>query len=296
MSQPRIQLACSTLNYNAFSFQRAIEGIKGAGYEYISIGINHEKKHKIPNHRMSDREIGELNKQIKDQGLKVNSALSFEFHIGDADSVTFFQRELDQLAALGCHRVIIGGPWYYTKWPTEIKAPERYEAECEAFYSAMEKILPRAEALKTIVCVKPHTGLCGHSGRVREVLKRLPSASLKVCWDAGNVSFYEGVCPDLGLPAIVPEIRAICLKDHKGLRAHPVFPPLGEGNVDHDEYFAILARGGFEGPMMIERLGIREGEHPLTPEQLDERGARVLQFLTPMLEKHFSHAVAPAAH
>jgi sugar phosphate isomerase/epimerase len=280
-----IELACNTLNYAATSFTRALEGIARAGFKYVGVGATHEKK-RYPNYQISETELREMKSRIDACGLKVNSCLCFEVHIGPDESVDQFRRELDNLAALGCKRAIIGGPWYYAKWPTEIYAPDVWQRACDQFYSCMDKILPHAEKLGIVICVKPHTGLVAHSGRVREVRERLRSPSLSICWDAGNVSFYEGVCPDPGLDKVAPFVRAVCLKDHKGPRAHPVFPPLGEGNVDHDEFFGVLAKGGFNDVLMIERLGVREGE-TLTPEQIDERGVQSIEFLTPLLKKHF---------
>jgi sugar phosphate isomerase/epimerase len=281
-----IELSCNTLNYAAFPFARALDGIARAGFRFVGVGATHEKV-RYPNPRMSDVEVGALAAQFGERGLKVNSCLCFETHIGPPETVDIFKRELDILAALGCKRAIMGGPWYYTKWPTEIKAPDVWQRECDEFYGSMDRILPHAESLGIVICVKPHTGLVAHSGRVREVLARLKSPALRICWDAGNVSFYEGICPDLGLDKIAPSVRCLCLKDHKGLRANPVFPPLGEGNVDHDELFAVLAKGGFNDPMMIERLGLREGESNVTAEQFDARGAQAIAFLTPLLKKHF---------
>jgi len=288
MWKGRIELACSTLNYAAFPFQRALAGIRRAGYDYISFGTAHDGVH-IPNPEMTDAEIADLGKQIEDHGLQARSGLiGHTVRVEAEGGVDAFLRELDQFKALGCRRLVTAGPWYYAKWPNELKPPDQWQADCDAWYAAVEKVLPRAEELGIIICPKPHTGLCGHSGRVLEVLKRLPSPALQVCWDAGNVSFYEGICPDLGLDKIARHIKCVCLKDHKGPRANPLFPPLGEGNVDHDEYFGILAAAGFDGVMMIERLGLRQGEGKRTPEQIDERAALMLEFLEPLLEKHFS--------
>jgi sugar phosphate isomerase/epimerase len=281
-----IELSCNTLNYSAFSFTRALEGIARAGFSHLGVGATHDKK-RFPSWQSSADDVREIGKQIAANGLRVNSCLCFEVHIGPDESVAQFKRELDNLAALNCKRAIIGGPWYYPKWPTEIMAPDAWQRACDQFYFCMDKILPHAEQLGIVICVKPHTGLVAHSGLVKPVLQRLQSSSLKICWDAGNVSFYEGICPDPGLDKVVHAVRCVCLKDHKGPRAHPVFPPLGEGNVDHDEFFAVLAKGGFNDVMMIERLGVREGEENLTAEQMDERGVRALTVLKPLLKKHF---------
>ena len=283
-----IELACSTLNYAAFPFLRALDGIARAGFKFVGIGATHENK-RYGSGAMSDAEVREMAVQLGDRGLKANSCLSFEVHLGPAEeSVAKFKRELEVLAVLGCTRAIIGGPWYYKKWPTEIHAPEEWQKICAQFYACMDQVLPHAEALGIVICVKPHTGLVAHSGLVTPVLKRLHSPSLKICWDAGNVSFYEGIRPDPGLPAVAPSVRCVCLKDHLGERANPVFPPLGEGNVNHDELFGVLAKGGFDDVLMIERLGVRDGEKDLPSEEFDVRGAQAIAFLTPLIRKHFS--------
>ena len=282
-----IVLACNTLNYAAFSFTRALDGIARAGFKFVGLGATHENK-RYCSGTMTDAEVRATASQIAERGLSVNSCLCFEVHLGPDDSIAKFKRELDVLAALNCRRAIIGGPWYYKKWPTEIHAPEEWQKICAQFYHAMDQILPHAEKLGIVICVKPHTGLVAHSGLVRPVLQRLKSPSLQICWDAGNVSFYEGICPDPGLDKIAPSVRCVCLKDHLGERANPVFPPLGEGNVDHDELFAVLAKGGFNDVLMIERLGLREGEKEVTAEQYDERGAQAVAMLSPLIKKHFT--------
>src|SRR5579864_2877187 len=119
-----VELACNTMNYTT-SFQRALEGISRAGFKFIGIGAKHEDK-RYPN-RHSDDDIRQMNTLVRDHGLKVNSCLCFDIHIGPDESVDQFKKELDALAAVGCRRAIIGGPWYYKKWPTEIYAPDEWE-------------------------------------------------------------------------------------------------------------------------------------------------------------------------
>ena len=70
---------------------------------------------------------------------------------------------------------------------------------------------------------------------------------------------------------------------------------LAVGEQNGVYYFGVLAAGGFEGVMMIERLGVREGEGDLTPEQIDERAVQAIQFLTPLLERHFGNPAGPSA-
>lgn len=295
MWDPRVELACSLLNYSAHPFQRGLEGIAQAGYQFISLGGEHPvaagstEKHRPFHARLTAAELQALKQQIAAAGLQTKSGIiGLEIHLEEPGGADLYRREIDHFAELGCKQIVGLGPWYYKKWPTEIFAPEVWREACERYYKLLDEFRPAVEKAGLTICIKPHTGLCAHSGLVLPTMKRLNAECYRVCWDAGNVSFYEGICPDPGLEKIRPYIHSVCLKDHKGPRAHPVFPPLGEGNVDHDEYFGILAAGNFKGVMMIERLGVREGE-TLTADQIDQRGKDILAFLKPLLEKHFAN-------
>jgi sugar phosphate isomerase/epimerase len=122
-----------------------------------------------------------------------------------------------------------------------------------------------------------------------QVVKRIVSPRLKITWDAGNVSFYEGVHPDPDLPDLAPQVKAVCIKDHLGLRGDANFPVPGQGQVDHELMFRTLFSAGFNGPMAVERVDGRDGGK-LSPEVVDERLAAANRYLVPLLDRLTSGA------
>jgi hypothetical protein len=44
----KFQLACMTLPYGAFPLERALTGIKQAGYDFVAWGTSHQKKPVMP--------------------------------------------------------------------------------------------------------------------------------------------------------------------------------------------------------------------------------------------------------
>jgi len=116
-------------------------------------------------------------------------------------------------------------------------------------------------------------------------VKRIVSDRLKICWDAGNVSFYEGIYPDPDLPDLAPHVKAICLKDHLGLRGDPNFPPPGQGQIVHEQMFRTLFSAGFNGPMAVERVDGRDTKAKLVPEVAAERLAAACKHLTAILDR-----------
>jgi hypothetical protein len=145
-----------------------------------------------------------------------------------------------------------------------------WEKELAAYYPALEKLVRHAESAGVTIVMKPHTGISANAKTCMALLKRIPSERLKICWDAGNVSFYEGIHPDPDLPELAPQVKAVCVKDHLGLRGEVNFPTPGQGQIDHEQLFRTLFGAGFNGPMGIERLNGRT-KGKLAPEAVDER-------------------------
>ena len=104
----------------------------------------------------------------------------------------------------------------------------------------------------------------------------------------------EGIHPDPDLPDLAPHVRAVCVKDHRGLRAEGNFPVPGTGQVDHDLLFRTLFAAGFRGPISVERVDGTEDAAAMTAEVIDERIARARAHLLPILERH-ARTAAPAA-
>ncbi len=141
-----------------------------------------------------------------------------------------------------------------------------------------------AETIGVTIALKPHTGITATAKACMEVVRRIVSERLKICWDAGNVSFYEGIYPDPDLPALAAQVKAVCIKDHLGPRGEANFPVPGQGQVDHDMMFRTLFAAGFNGPMAVERVDGRDGGK-LAPEVADERLAAANRYLVSVLER-----------
>jgi sugar phosphate isomerase/epimerase len=135
------------------------------------------------------------------------------------------------------------------------------------------------------ITLKPHTGITCNAKACLEVVKRFPSERLKISWDAGNVSFYEGIYPDPDLPDLAPHVKSVCVKDHKGLRGEANFPVPGHGQIDHEEMFRILFGAGFNGPIALERIDGTDRAAAMPLEVIDERIKAAHDYLAPLLEK-----------
>jgi sugar phosphate isomerase/epimerase len=279
----RYQLGCQTLPYRSFPLSRALEGIRKAGYRYVMPTGTHERKPVIVP-TLTSAERAELKRQFKDAGLEPFMAFAgLGMDIRKPDGMKTYLGELDLAAELGMKTVVGAGPWYYTKFPNVPKRARDWEKECDEFYAALEQGVRHAESIGVTITLKPHTGITATAAACLKVVKRIVSDRFKICWDAGNVSFYEGINPDPDLPDLAPYVKAVCIKDHQGGRAEADFPVPGSGQIDHALMFRTLFAGGFSGPLALERVDGKGG--PATAEILDQRIAQAYNFLAPLLEK-----------
>ncbi len=127
----------------------------------------------------------------------------------------------------------------------------------------------RAERRGVTIVLKPHGGIAGTGEDLALLVERIGSPAVRVCYDPGNVVYYEGVRPEPDLPGVVDLVRAICIKDHRGGLAAVDFPTPGDGDIDHRAIFRTLWEAGFAGPCLIERI---DGLN--SPEEVDRELAR----------------------
>jgi sugar phosphate isomerase/epimerase len=281
----RYQLGCMTMLYRAHSFPRALAGIRQAGFQYVVPGRSHAGK-EVFAAKLSSTARTEVQNQMKEHGLKpIMSLGGFNADLNKPGGLNDYLAEIDLCAEFGIPVMVGGGPWYFQKFPNLPKRDRDWQREVADFYTALEKAVRHAESAKVIVALKPHTGITARAKDCLEVVKRLPSPWLRICWDAGNVSFYEGIYPDPDLPDLAPYVKGVCIKDHAGVRGEANFPVPGTGQIDHESMFRTLFAAGFDGPMAVERLEGKENLMRMPAEDIDARVAASHKLLTGFLER-----------
>jgi sugar phosphate isomerase/epimerase len=280
----RYRLGCQTLPYRAHPLPRALEGIRKAGYRFVMPYQTHANK-TVFAPSLTPGERVDLQRQFKDHGLEVFMAfigLTRESRL--PEGLNGYLAELDFYKECGIDTVVGVGPWYFAKFPNLPKRARDWQPEVDAYYRSLEQAVRHAEQIGVTITLKPHTGITATAKACLDVVARTRSQRLKICWDAGNVSFYEGIWPDPDLPDLAPHVRALCIKDHRGGRAEANFPVPGEGQIDHEAMFRILFGGGFRGPIALERVDGRDDAAAMPPELIDERIRAARHFLLKTLE------------
>lgn len=290
-AQERYKLGVMATMFSSLPLDEAMTRIRKIGYRYISMSARHANE-PVYSPEMSKADRAKMLRRIRDLG--VQPFMSLGGFRGDPITEEGLKRYIEQLDLCADFEipVMVGaGPWYFKKFPTVPKRERDWQEEVSKFYLGLEKAIRHAEQVKVVIALKPHTGITARAKDCLDVLKRVQSPYLKISWDAGNISYYEGIYPDPDLPDLAPHVRSVCIKDHKGLRGVNNFPVPGQGNIDHEAMFRTLFGAKFDGPMAIERVdGADGGMNKVPPAVVEERLTAAYKYLAPLLDKVTSGA------
>ena len=251
--EQRLELGAQTLPYRAYPIERALEGIARAGFRYVGVWNDHADGPVAPESATA-RDLDAVRRKLERHGLTPRMAFRFRGGAGE-DSEAQLRRTIEVASALGIGFVISAGPSPYARRTFEARKRDMlFHHEAEAYFATLRRLGPVAErAGVTIVC-KPHMGVTGTGEDLADLVELIDHPAVRVCYDAGNVAFYEGLKPEEDVKACARYVRAVCVKDHRGARANVDFPIPGAGDVDHAAILRTLVDAGFSGPCLVERI------------------------------------------
>ena len=253
------KIGCFTLPYRKFPLGDALAGIKAAGFEWVGLWPE-DSGGMLLDFEAGPGCAGELRGKVEDAGLAASVLFGRVCPLDEESERNFIVR-LDQAAELGVDEVLSIAPWPYAQGIDVPRPADEWSEEVERFYAHLAPVARHAEEIGMTIAYKPHTGLTATAAECRELIDRAASPAVKISYDPGNVSYYEGVDPAGDVPKIAGEVSSICVKDHVGARGNADFPNPGGGEVDFEAVFRALAGHGFAGPATVEKLvGTAAGE------------------------------------
>jgi sugar phosphate isomerase/epimerase len=272
------QIACQTLPWSEHPLEVALEGIRAAGYEYMAFGTTHQGAEPIPLDATA-AQVDAVGRRVRDAGLKAVMMFPPPIEPHADGGVGAWKVRLEHARRVEVPFVLGWGPWEYRNWPDEKWDSATWQGMTEPWFAAMAHIAEHAEGIGTTVVLKPHTGVTANATECKRTIRRIGSPAVRVCYDGGNVRFYEGLDPAEDIKLCAELVAALCVKDHVGARANPVFPCPGDGEVDHGAMLRTLAGYGFTGPAAVERFEGQYAKTEMSPELLRDLAARARRYL-----------------
>ena len=270
-SPTNFQLGCMTLPYAAFPLERALEGIKRAGYEYVAWGTTHEnspgRRDPVLTKDAPASEAKKLADRCRSLGLKPVMMFS-EIYVAHPDSVKVHTRRIEQAAAAGIPIVLTFGdikPGAGDLWTTNLK-----------------KLGPIARENNVLVTIKQHGGNTATGQDCLRIVRAVNDPGIKMTYDAGNVLDYNNDDPIADIQTCWQEIRAFCVKDHRNTPKDEDCGP-GFGEIDHYKLFAPVMNTGLAMPLAFENISEPLVPRPKDPARVDALARRSREFIETVL-------------
>jgi sugar phosphate isomerase/epimerase len=261
-----------TLPYSQFPLERALRGIKAAGYKYVAWGTTHKEAGggdvPVIAADAPAEKARELGKRCRGMGLE--PLMMFSMIYPEApDGLTVLTQRIKQAAAGGVPQVLTFG---HTQGGNRQVWVERFK-----------KLGPIAREHGVLVVVKQHGGTTGTGQACAEIVREVGDAGVMVNYAAGNVMDYLHVDPIGDILKCAAEVRSFCIKDHRNWPKDGDCGP-GLGEIDHYRLLQPVAFTGLRMPLCCENIFAPLLPRPREPEGVDALARRAREFLETVTE------------
>jgi sugar phosphate isomerase/epimerase len=259
-----------TLPYSDFTLDRALEGIRKAGYAYVAWGTTHRVNGKATPVMPADappKRARDLAQRCRDMGLEPLMMFSGIYPEAN-NAVQVLTARIHQAAAAKMPQVLTFG---HTKGGNRRLWVERFR-----------QLGPIARNNGVMIVVKQHGGTSGTGVACAAITRDVNDAGIKVNYDAGNVMDYLRLPPAKviqDLQQCASEVHSYCIKDHRD------FPPPhqdcgpGLGEIDHYRLLHPVAFLGRSIPLCCENIFAPKLGRPNNANDIDALARRAREFL-----------------
>jgi sugar phosphate isomerase/epimerase len=274
----RFQVACMTLPYSRFPLQRALTGLRKAGYSFVAWGTSHQEEGGKPVPVMPVKappaQAKELAARCRDMGLEPVMMFS-GINPQSPDAVEGLRARIHQAAAARIPQVLTFGGSGKT--------------DTKLWIERFKQLGPIAREHSVVIVVKQHGGDTGTGAGCARITREVNDDGIRVNFDSGNVMDYgripaERVLADMRECA--DQVRSFCIKDHRDFSPKRDFASgmhmdcgPGLGQIDHYHLFEPVAFTGRTMPLCCENIFAPRVPRPDKPEGVDDLARRAREFL-----------------
>ena len=262
------QLACMTLPYSEYPFERALKGIKQAGFDYVAWGTTHRTDSDSTGEPVMAADAPasrarELGQKCRDRGLDPLMMFSMVYPEAD-DAMKVMTSRIRQAEAAGIRQVLTFG--------------HNEGSAKRVWIQRFKQLGAIANDHNVTIVIKQHGGSTGTGQACEEIVQEISNPNVMVCYDAGNVMDYLNVDPIPDIMHCSKSVRSFCIKDH---RNWPIDQDCGAGfgSIDHYRLLNPVAFAGIDMPLCCENISAPLVPRSSTPEEIDSLAQRSRLYL-----------------
>lgn len=258
----RFQLAAMTLPWSAFSFERALEGIRSAGFSHVAWGVNHQSKPVLAVDA-APKTAEALASNCRNQGLDPVMMFS-TVNLEAPNAYDAHRRRIDQAAA--------------ARVPYLLTFGKTVAGGRDTFIDNLAKLAPYAQQANVSVLIKQHGGNTATGQQCARIVEQIAHPKIQICYDAGNVLDYENQDPIADIQTCWQHIRAFNIKDHRNTPRDEDCGP-GFGEIDHYKLLTPVLNTGLTIPLTFENIFEPLLPRPTDPSRIDQLALRARQYI-----------------
>jgi L-ribulose-5-phosphate 3-epimerase len=228
--------------YHGYELADAVSGAREAGIHFIEVAaVRGYTEHARSD--MSDVEVTELRRLLADNGIEP-LGMCGHTNIMTADGREEFRNNLDLAVRLGAKYVVTG--------TGETHGDEHVIDDDTELVGILRELAAYAAERGLNLAVETHGNNFGTGVRVKDLAVKVGANNFGVNYDTANVIFYGDVEPYDDLRQSADRVIGIHLKDKAGDPREWNFPAVGDGDINFDRIFDILAETRCVAPLSIE--------------------------------------------
>jgi len=268
LSSTEFQIACMTLPYRKFPLDRALEGIKKSGFDFVAWGTTHRETAggaKVPVMATDAPPAKALALAVRCRDLGLEPVMMFSTIYPEAENaVELLTSRIRQAGAANIGQILTFG---------------HTEGGNKKLWISRFRILgPIASDHGVMIVIKQHGGSTGTGEACAEIVQEVAHPNIRVNYDAGNVMDYLNVDPVSDIQHCADEVRSFCIKDHRNWPKDEDCGP-GFGQIDHYRLLHPVAFSGRKMPLCCENIFEPLVARPSKPEEVDALARRARVFL-----------------
>ena len=269
-SGTEFQIACMTIPFQGYSFERGVKGVAAAGFRFLAWGPNQTDS----SNRRTDTialdagpaRARELLRISRDAGLE--TVLMFaNAYPENPGAVDAYKKRIDQAQAAGIPKLLA----FSSPRSTADQRPE--------FVRTLQAVADHARQAKVAVAVKQHGGITGTGELTAWVVREVNHPNVVLFYDAGNTWVYNNVDANLDFPKCASITRGFAIKDFRAYAGQRVVCGPGFGQTDHYAMLGQVAANGGKIPLCCEAVWEPLVPRPDTAEGVENAARRAREYL-----------------
>jgi inosose dehydratase len=246
----RPSLGFSLYGMKSLSLMEALITCSEIGYQHVELALNAGYPTEPSNFDIDSRR--QAAQMLRDRKLQLPCMMLLLSLIADENAQQKALESIATAAQLGRELFPAQPPMLETVLGG---SPSKWDEQKAGMADRLRSWATAAERANIVLCIKAHVGSAVNSPeRLLWLLEAVSSPAIQVAYDYSHFEL-QGIAMNESMRLLLPRTRFIHVKDTQGDASKFQFLLPGEGRTDYVQYFTLLKKHSYQGPVCVEVSG-----------------------------------------